>query len=883
MKGLLKVLSVGVAMASAPTHTQTTTSGKTAATVTTQLPRSARPISYDITVTPDAAKLSFAGKVRIAIEITAPTATITLNQADLAIQSATLANTGGASLGPLRIALDNDAQTATFTASHTLAPGRYALDIAYTGKIYTQSSGLFALDYDVDGKSKRALYTQFENSDARRFVPSWDEPFYKAIFTLKAVVPAGEMAVSNLPVASRAPAGVGRELVTFDATPKMSSYLLFFGLGDFERATVKAGGAEIGLVTKRGSLASGRYALDSAAAILPWYNAYFGVPYPLPKLDHIAGAGQSQTFGAMENWGAIFYFEYALLLDPSISSEADRQTVFSVVAHEMAHQWFGDLVTMSWWDDLWLNEGFASWMAGRATEHFHPDWHAELDAVTARASAFSQDALATTHPVIQHVATVDQAAQAFDSITYSKGEAVLRMLEGYAGPTAWRDGVRAYMRKYAYQNTVTDDLWREVDRTSGKPVSEIAHEFTRQPGVPLISATATCAGGRTPLRYEQGEFTKDRPDKRPLRWHVPVAAAAPGATPVVTLVDGSGTAMVPGCGAVVVNAGQTGYFRTRYAPDMFAKLVAAFATVAPVDQIALYEDALSLGLGGAAPLSNLLDLIQVLPAKADPQVVGQALGDLDALIDPYSKEVPARRSALAKLAAAKFLPLLDRMGWAPIAGESVPVANLRSQLIATLGSIGVPSVVAEAKRRFAASASDPGAIPPSLRKPILSVVAANADSATWDKLQAMAKAETSTIAKEQLYMLLGTASDPALADRALALVLTKEPGATTSPAMISAVANEFPDRAFDFVVAHQQTIMAMIDANAATRFVPRLVYSGYEPGTASKLRDWAQANLKPDAMRTADQSIAQIQYRALVRADRMPAVDKWLVAKGYER
>ena len=856
-------------------------SGVTHATVTTQLPRAIRPTHYDLTVIPDAKVLTFTGKVAIAIEVLTPTATITLNQADMTFARATLASTAGGVTSALRIATDDKAQTATFTAPASLAPGRYVLSLDYAGKIGTQATGLFALDYTDGGTAKRALYTQFENSDARRFVPSWDEPFYKATFSLKAIVPRGEMAVGNLPVASRVPVPGGKELVTFGDSPRMSTYLLFFGLGDFERATTRAGATEVGIVTKRGDLPKGRFALDSAAAILPWYNDYFATPFPLPKLDHIAAPGQSQFFGAMENWGAIFYFEYALLLDPKISSQGDRQQVFTTIAHEMAHQWFGDLVTMAWWDDLWLNEGFASWMESRATEHFHPEWHTELGTLAGRNSAMNQDALVTTHPVIQHVETVDQASQAFDAITYQKGEAVLRMLEGYTGAAGWRDGVRAYMKRYAHQNTVTDDLWREIEAASGKPITQIAHEFTRQPGVPLIRASATCAGGATTVRLEQGEFTKDRPDKAPLRWHVPVASAAIGGKPVETLVYGTGSANVPGCGPVIVNAGQTAYFRTLYDPKLFAGIVRDFAKVAPIDQLGMLNDTMALGLGGAEPLPDMLDLVAALPTDADPQVIDTAVSNISSLISPYSDGVPARAAALGKLAAAKFLPILRKLGWEPVKGEPDTVANLRESLIAALGNNGDPTVVAEANRRFVASASDPAAIPAPLRKTILGVVAVNADEATWDKLHAMAKAETSTIARASLYRQLGLAKDPKLADRALALALTDEPGATTSPGIITEVSLRFPDRAFDFAVANQKAVTARVDSTSATRFFPRLVYGAYNAATIAKLRAWAKTNVAPGSMRTVDESVAQIRYRIAVREQRMPAVDAWLKSKGY--
>ena len=251
--------------------------------------------------------------------------------------------------------------------------------------INTQAAGLFALDYAADGAAqRRSLFTQFEAPDARRFFPGWDEPNFRTPYDLAVVVPAGQQAISNMPEAGREARPDGSTVVRFQTTPAMSSYLLFLAVGEFDRITTTAGGTEIGVVTRRGAGEQGRWALESSARIVPWYNQYFGTPYPLPKLDNIAGPGSSQFFSAMENWGAIFSFENILLVDPAITTEARRQAIFSVAAHEIAHQWFGNLVTMSWWDDLWLNEGFASWMATNATQALHPEWEPLLDRVDGR-------------------------------------------------------------------------------------------------------------------------------------------------------------------------------------------------------------------------------------------------------------------------------------------------------------------------------------------------------------------------------------------------------------------------------------------------------------------------------------------------------------------
>ncbi|MCJ0825237.1 ERAP1-like C-terminal domain-containing protein [Luteimonas sp. 50] len=848
------------------------------ADATTQLPRDVRPTHYDIAVVPHADTLAFDGKATITLDVLQPTDRIVLNAIDMAFPSATLTPVSGAAALPApKVAIDAAAQTATFSFDRPLAVGSYRLALDYSGRIGTQANGLFAIDYDTASGKRRALYTQFENSDARRFIPSWDEPNHKATFTLTATVPAAQMAVSNMPVADTTDLGNGLKRVRFARSPKMSTYLLFFGLGDFDRTTTMADGVEVGVVTQKGKAGQSQFALDSAAAVLKEYNDYFGVPYPLPKLDNIASPGRSQFFSAMENWGAIYTFEYAQLLDPSISTQRDMQNVFTTAAHEIAHQWFGDLVTMSWWDDLWLNEGFASWLEGRTTEKLHPEWNTALSAVGVREAAMGLDAVATTHPVVQHVETVEQASQAFDSITYSKGEAVIRMLEGYVGSDAWRDGVRSYIKAHAYGNTVSDDLWNAIEAAARKPITKIAHDFTLQPGVPMIRVeSAQCSGGNTTLQLVQGEFTRDRPDKAPLSWQVPVIAQALGGVPARTLVaGGKATLQVPGCDPVVVNAGQSGYYRTLYAPAQFQSLRAAFARLAPIDQLGLMNDAWALGMAGLQPASDYLDLASVVPAGADPQIWGDVADSLGGL-DDYYRGDDARQSRFRKFAIATLAPVFARVGWEAMAGEADPIKNLRVNLIGTLGGLGDADIIAEARRRYAASASDAAAMPPALKRTILAVVARHADAATWDKLHAAARAETTPLVKDQLYALLATPEDAALAQRALDLALTEEPGATNSAGMLSIVSGGHPDLAFDFAVAHKAEVDRRVDSTSRSRYYPGLGSRSRDPAMIAKLDAFADAHIAKGSRRATDTAIASIQYRRMVIEKRLPQVTAWL-------
>ena len=494
----------------------------------------------------------------------------------------------------------------------------------------------------------------------------------------------------------------------------MSSYLLFLGMGDVERKTVMAGKTEIGVITRRGVVDQGDYALASAKKLLAYYNDYFGQPYPLPKLDMIAGPGSSQFFGAMENWGAIFYFEPELLFDPKRATESNRQRIHVVVAHEMAHQWFGDLVTPSWWDDLWLNEGFASWMENKAGADLNPAWHADAAAVSEdREGAMGIDSTAATHPIVRHVETVDQIGEAFDAITYQKGQAVIGMLESTLGPDVFRAGIRRYMAKYRYSNTVTDQLWAELAAAAGKPVADIAHDFTLQGGVPLVTLTGErCVGGSTQATLVQGRFGRDAASKTPQSWRVPMTLGVVGGGSASAIVRGPvpSQVAVKGCGTLVLNQGKGSYFRAMYDDAGHAAIVRDFGRLTLADRLGTVGDDFALVRAGYQPLSRWQATIGAIGADASPlewsQLSGE-LGTLDALYADTPLQAPLRARTLALLS-----PVMARVGFDATPGESPLTTNLRETLVGRLGEAGDPQVLTRARAYVAALAKDPNAIRP---------------------------------------------------------------------------------------------------------------------------------------------------------------------------
>lgn len=849
------------------------------ASAPTQLPRVAIPSHYAITITPNADKLTFDGSVAIDLQVTKATRNLILDGADLSVTKATLTPAGGQPISGKAV-VDAEAQTISVDVGRTIAPGKYRLAIDYSGKINTQANGLFALDYkNQEGRDARALYTQFEPADARRFVPSWDEPDYKATFTLTARVPSNWTAVSNMPSSGSSSIADGVKEVRFPTTPQMSSYLLFFGAGDLERISKKVGQHEVGIVTTRGNAEKARYALDAEAQILPFYDDYFGTPYMLPKLDNVAGPGQSQFFGAMENWGAIFTFERILLLDPAITTEADRQAIFSVQAHEMAHQWFGDLVTMAWWDDLWLNEGFASWMENRTTQRFHPEWGADVDQIASREYAMGLDSFKSTHPIVQEVRTVEQANQAFDVITYQKGESVIAMLEGYAGQDVWRAGIRDYMQKNAYRNTRTADLWNAVERAGAKGLRQIATDFTTQPGIPLIVVgPAQCTDGRTTATLTQSQFSNDQRElvgAKPLAWHIPVRASAGGETTQIVTNGRSNSVTTAGCGPLLINVGQTGYFRTLYRPEQAKALQDAYKGLSPVNQYGLLTDNMALSYAAYQPMAVGLDFLHSVRADTNPKVVDGAVAAWSRLYDDLEAD-PATQAAIAARVRTTYGPLLQQIGFVPRQDEAPTVTLLRPTLIATLGKFQDPAVLAEAKRLFDAWQTNPDAIPGSLKETWLLVVARNANTTTWDALRAKAKATTGATERASLYELLGSTQDEALARRALDLALTDEPGKTVSSGMIASVAALHPRQAINFMIAHLPQVNPLIDASSRSRFVQQLAQYSADESIIKTIEDYAAKNLGESDRAPIRRATDRIRFDVEKRRRIAPQVAEWL-------
>lgn len=731
-----------------------------------QLPKTVVPASYAINIVTDIDHLKLTGQETIRVDVRTSVADITLNQAGLHLVKAVLDNGVAA-----EIRQDDAAETATLHFPAKVGKGAHTLVITWSGPILKTPNGIYVDDYTAPtGETKRMLVTQFEVADARRMFPGWDEPAFKATFQLDVTLPKEAVAVSNMPVAQTQPAAgePGREMkrVSFGTTPRMSTYLLALVAGDMKSVQGQADGTPLAVYAPSGLENQGDFALHAAEQILPYYNSYFGVKYPLPKMDMVAIPGNYQA-GAMENWGLLTYIDNVLLFDPKNSTPRTRELIYEVVAHEMAHQWSGDLVTMGWWDNIWLNEGFASWMEIKATDTMNPEWDIWPRQHETREETMATDALPSTHPIQQTIHNVSEANSAFDNISYGKGELVIRMLEGWLGEDHFRDGMRAYMKAHAYSSATSQDLWQALSHASNLDVGAVARSFTEQPGIPLVHVAAACASGKAVYTLTQSRFTIHDAHPAAQVWRIPVVAGGPGIVPQKLVLGKAPQKLsVAGCEAPLkLNLGESGYYRVQYDAPAFASLLKNSARFAPVDRANLLGDQFALFRSGQAPLSAYMDLADGLLAgqERDIAVLQEIIGKFETL-DAYLKG-SADREVFRAYARRQLAPVLARLGWDQKADETVLDTMLRPIVLSALGTFEDPTVVAEAKVRFARWQADPASLKPDLVGVVARIAMTHADQKTYELMAEKVRTTQATEVKLRLFNALAAARDPALIEK----------------------------------------------------------------------------------------------------------------------
>lgn len=834
-----------------------------------KLPKDVIPLLYDAHLVPDIKADTFRGQQRVEIEVLRPTRRIVLNAANLQIERAALLG-GGMAERALTPILDEKQETLAFDLGAPLAPGRYTLALGFSGRINREGRGLFQVGYKAGGLDKKLIATTMEPSDARRMLPTWDEPAFRARFKLTVDVPASFKAYSNTPVEKQEKLANGVQRISFAPTPKMPSYLVVLVAGELERVSARQDGVEIGVVTTAGKLGSTAFPLQATKDLLHYYNNYFGVPYPLAKLDQIAIPGGFN--GAMENWGGIVYNESTLLYDPVKSPENVKKLTFEVNAHEVAHQWFGNLVTMAWWDNLWLNEGFASWMAAKATEHFHPEWRPYLDGIAEREGVLNLDARKTTHPIQTRIDNEEQAAGAFDSITYVKGQGFLRMLEAYVGEDPFRKGIRAYMARHQYSNTTTADLWAAIEKASGKPVGKLAADWTTQPGYPLISVSQACVDGKRQVTLAQEQFRLDEPAPEDRLWTVPLQVGTVNGKAWYTLLANRSTTITQGSceGALVVDPHSTGFFRIQYDRASFDALAGNAARLPDPTRLKLLADTWSLVTAGRMQLDAYIALAAQYGDEPRLAVWESILSNL-ATLDNLARGEPER--PLIRRFVINFVqPRFARLGWEPKAGDSPEERQLRALLASTLARAGDERAIREARQRFARFQADPASVSPEMLDFVVNTVGRYADAPTYAALGKQVAAARTDEERNRFGAAMTQVQDPALAANALNMAVSPEIPANLSTVIVSSIGREHPDQAWEFAVAHRDALLKSADAVGRNRALASVVAGSSDARHADMMEQYVGQNFGPDALVEARRVGNGIRVRAAQKARLLPQV-----------
>jgi puromycin-sensitive aminopeptidase len=829
-------------------------------TKSVRLPSYIAPIKYNLTLKPDLTAFTFEGKETIIVDVKKATLTITLHAKDLKIDSIECDGQRG------KIKYDRKAETATFIFSNAINPGRREITVVFKGILNDHLRGFYHSTYTHNGKEKHLATTQFEATDARRAFPCFDEPAQKAEFEISLIVPKGDTAISNtLPVEIKKH-DTNLKMVRFAPTPRMSTYLVAFIIGDLEYIEGKTGsGITVRIYTTLGKKHQGKFALDCAIQSLEFYNDYFDIPYPLNTMDMIAIPDFDS--GAMENWGAITYRESALLVDPKNSSAANKQRVALVIAHEIAHQWFGNLVTMEWWTDLWLNEGFATYIEYLAVNHMFPEWDIWTQFASDDLSvALELDALRNTHPIEVPVHHPSEISEIFDEVSYSKGASVIRMLAAFIGQKHFRNGLQYYLKKHSYKNASTIDLWQAFEKSSGKPVRKIMQNWTAKPGYPLVKVNKVeQKRNQVKIKITQGRFFSSAGKKLQDKtiWQLPFSVITnKSKRPVHNLISvKSDRYSFEKSAWLKFNAGETGLFRTKYDKEFLEDLSKPVARkqLSAIDRLGIIRDLFALAAAGEASTKDALQFARNYKEETDYTVwleITSGIDTLDSLLfdEPYYQEYREYARDLFSVVSAN-------LGWKQRKGESHTSVLLRSLALGHQGYYGNEQIISEAQHRF----TKPEQLHPDLRGIVYNLVAENGAEKEQAKLIQLYAKETLHEERNRLGRALGKFHQPKLLEKSLEFFLTSKVRSQDIPLLfMSAYGNNSGRRqTWDFVQERWPELLKRYGegGHLLSRFIkPLATFSGERD--AKEIKHFFKTHAHSGADRTVAQVLEQIEANA---------------------
>ena len=843
-----------------------------------RLPTTVTPSHYDLAFVVDLGRERFDGTETIRVNVAEQTAKVVLNALEIEFKEATIGT--GASAQKATVTLDESAQTATLTVPKPIAKGETEIHTRFSGVLNTKLRGF----YISKTKLRKYAVTQFESTDARRAFPCFDEPSFKATFAVTLTIDRGDIAISNGKVLSDTPGpATTQHTMKFSTSPKMSSYLVAMTVGDFKCVEGAADNIPIRICATPDKRELTHIALESAQQVLRFYDSYYAIKYPFGKLDVVAVPDFAA--GAMENTGAIFYRETDLLADSKSASVNTRKTIASILAHEMAHQWFGDLVTMHWWDDIWLNEGFATWMANKPVAAAHPDWNVDVDEAQENQTALALDSLNATRPIHSDVDTPAQIDEAFDAIAYQKGAAVLRMLESYVGADTFKKGINAYLQAHAYGNATSEDFSKSIASTSGKPVERILPTFVNQPGVPLLDVSIACTGNQTAVTLKQQRFVIDASRTESGRWQIPVCVKTPGSTSPTceVMTDVSKTFNLTGACApwVFANAGAHGYYRTAYPPDMLRAIAPRVGTelTAP-ERLVLLDDEWALVRANRHTAGDYLTLAAGYGREHKSGVLEEVTRRLAAIHEDLTTETT--RPQLESFTRALLRPLFDEIGFAGGSGDTDERRSLRAVLIGTLGTFGRDADVVTKSRAALDRALGGG---PALEATVAGAIVRSASTSGDEKLfdALVAAAERATSPEDQYRYLFALASfqQPALIQRGLERSLTPQLRSQDTAIYLAQffVNPASRPRAWAFIKEHWTTLEPKVVISLGDVNLTRALGAFCDAGPRDDIKAFFAAHPLPGAARTLTQTLEQINNCIALRDKQTPAVTAWLAAR----
>ena len=848
-----------------------------------RLPGGASPDHYSLTVNINFPSNSFEGDETIDVKLSKPSNTITLNALEIDFHQVTI--TSGGQTQTAKVSTDEKNEMATFTVDRPLAAGPASIHIKYTGHLNDKLRGFYLSTY----KGRKYEVSQMESTDARVAFPCFDEPAYKATFDISAIVDKGDTAISNGEVVSDTPGPGDKHTIKFSASPKMSSYLVALTVGDWKCESDHIDGVRVSVCTVPGKENLTHFPLAASKAILHYYNSYYGIKYPLPKLDNIA-VPDFQA-GAMENWGAIIYRETALLVDEKSGSVSAKQNIADVIAHEMAHQWFGDLVTMQWWDDIWLNEGFATWMPPHPLAQWKPEWMEGQNVADNTDRSLNGDSVENTRPIHQQAETRNEIEQLFDGIAYGKSAAVLHMLESYLGAETFRAGVNLYLKEHAYGNATAADFWGAMTRASKKPVDKIMPTFVMQPGVPYVEVSSKCEGGNTTLNVAQKRYFNtpeefNRPNDQ--IWTIPLCAkgingTSAGQSQCFLMTQREQTFTLSGCSRFVfADANAVGYYRFNYDTAALRQLGNAVETaLTPEERIALMGDEWALMRIGKHSVGDYLALgaqLKNTPGADLLEAFGQHLESID-----HNMLTDADRPEFQAWLRTQFSLVLQQLGYNGRPNDTPEAKQKRAILFEGLGNIANdPEVIQQAQVMVRQYMKDPNSVDGTLVAAVVSVAARHGDPELYQEYKAHLQKASSPQEYNRFLYGLGEFPQPELTKETLESVLTPAVRGQDLYLLLPMLANPATqDTTWNFMRAHFDELMQKTGGGLGG--VGVFLYGTHSFCTTQKameVKEFFDQHPFPGTERDQRQAIEGIEGCVELRNQQQANLSAWLKQQG---